>query len=181
MECFIREKRYITGRFDKDKLPIRYVALYEKGAGIRWYGEVKYWSPGKNKKGQPFHIFNMVDWVELKPGIRMEETGPNPTAYTNHFLLMNSESYSELRLRSEADYRLYHELRRRVDTEIVADEDQTVFTVGGMRLQVDRDRIYSLTDQNMIEIGTVEEFRKRPNGLMKRLMKYAVTTELLVD
>lgn len=184
LERFIRQKRYITARFDKDKLPIRYVALYEKGVGIRWYGELKYWSLEKLKDGRMVHAFNMVDWVELKPGIRMEEAGPNPTAYTNHFLLMNSVSYSELRLRSEADYRLFHELRRRVDTEIlVAGSDSgatvgdmtggTVFSAGGMRLQVEKDRIYSLSDGARKDLATVEEFRKRPGAVMKRLMRYA--------
>lgn len=67
-----------------------------------------------------------------------------------------------------------------MDTEIVvASSDSgavaggTVFSAGGMRLQVDRDRIYSLSDGARKDLATVEEFRKRPWVVLKRLMRYA--------
>ena len=43
LELFTDNRMYFTPRFDMGHLPVRYVALYEKGKGISRYGEVVSW------------------------------------------------------------------------------------------------------------------------------------------
>ena len=108
---FLNNKMYFTRRFDTANLPVRYVALYEKGTGIGWYGEVIGWEqalrrvlPGRSAHGKDkYHVFRILKWHAFDTPISVSEYGPNPIAYTNYFLLSNSSTYSELLLKSEAE------------------------------------------------------------------------------
>lgn len=86
MDLFLKNGLYFTRRFDADNLPIRYVALYEKGKGIGWYGEVvSYYEakrhdlPGKSHHGnERYHVFKVLKgWKPLKTPISVSEFGPN--------------------------------------------------------------------------------------------------------
>ena len=127
LELFTDNRMYFTRRFDEAHLPVRYVALYEKGKGISRYGEVINWrkeersmlpggdfgggnSGSRHKRGQstePYHVFEVLKWHTLPAPISIAEYGPSPIAYTNFFLLSNSTSYSELFLKNEDEYRFF--------------------------------------------------------------------------
>lgn len=175
---FLSSKSYRTGKFDRNNLPIRYVALYEKGAGIRYYGELISWK--YEKQEEPIgngdngeHVFEVLKWTELQEPIRVEETGPNPIAYTNHFLLSTGKTYSELRLRSEADYRFFIELKRRVDARILEPSaDSIAFETGDAKVLMNNNQIYVIKSNEIAGSSTIAEFVKRPNTTFRILLGY---------
>lgn len=181
MDLFLNSKLYWTRRFDRSNLPIRYVALYEKRTGIRYFGELVSWRqekrrnlPGNSRHGNDkYHVFEVLKWTELKDLIKVEETGPNPIAYTNYFLLSTSKTYSELRLRSEADYRLFIELKRRTNAKILEEEDNSIaFESGDARMVVNDAQICVIRDDNIVGTSTIEEFVRRPNTTFRILQSY---------
>lgn len=106
----------------------------------------------------------------IKDTIKIEETGPNPIAYANYFLLSTSKAYSELRLRNEAEYRLFMELKRRTETKILdQDENAMMFESGDVRVVIQNEEIFVLRDGGMSMPIKVEEFVKKPNGTLKKL------------
>lgn len=181
LDLFLNSRLYWTRRFDKSNLPIRYVALYEKEFGIRYFGELVSWRqedrsklPGKSKYGMDkYHVFEVLQWTELADTIKVEETGPNPIAYTNYFLLSTSKTYSELRLRSEADYRFFIELKRRTDAKILEQNDNAIaFESGDTRVLLNDDQIHVIRDGIIVGSSTVAEFVKRPNATFRILQRY---------
>ena len=109
----------------------------------------------------------------MKETIRVEETGPNPVAYTNHFLLSTSKTYSELRLRSEADYRFFVELKRRTDTKILEQDDNTIaFEFGDVKILINDNQIHVIRGAAISEPIAVEDFVKRPNATFRILQSY---------
>ena len=118
-----------------------------------------------------------MKWNELKDTIKVEETGPNPIAYTNYFLLSTSKTYSELRLRSEADYRFFVELRRRTDAKILEQGDNTTaFESGDAKIVLDENNIYVLKDGDIAGASTVAEFIKKPNSTFRILRSYMINS-----
>lgn len=180
LNLFINNKIYWTKRFDKNNLPIRYIALYEKEEGITYYGEMISWQqkeqrylPGEtNDSSDLYNVFEVLKWKKLKDVIAVEENGPNPISYTNYFLLSTSKSYSELKLRNEADYRLFIELRRRTETKIIEQENATAFVVGKIKVLLDKERIYVINDDAIIGSCSISEFNKRPSATFRLLQKY---------
>ena len=181
LDMFLNSKLYWTRRFDRNNLPVRYIALYEKGSGIRYFGELVSWRqqkrselPGHSKHGsEKYHVFEVLKWTELKDMIRVEETGPNPIAYTNYFLLSTSKTYSELRLRSEADYRFFTELKRRADARILEQEDDaTAFESGDTKVLMNDDQIHVIRDGEIVGSSTIVEFVKKPNTTFRILQNY---------
>lgn len=181
LDLFLNSKLYWTRRFDRNNLPVRYVALYEKESGIRYFGELVSWRqekrinlPGHSKHGNDkYHVFEVLKWTELKDTIKVEETGPNPIAYTNYFLLSTSKTYSELRLRSEADYRFFIELKRRADARIMEQEDYaTLFESGDTKVLMNDDQNHVIRDDVIVGSSTIAEFVKRPNTTFRILQSY---------
>ena len=180
-EIFLNNRMYFTRRFDTENLPVHYVALYEKGTGIGWYGEVVGWEqalrqtlPGYSTHGEDkYHVFRVLKWHALDTPISVSEYGPNPIAYTNYFLLLNSSSYSELLLKSEADYRFFTELKRRTDEAVIRQSaEATAFEFGTAKVLFDKMNIYVYVDDKQVDECTVEEFSKHPNATFRRLQKY---------
>ena len=94
-------------------------------------------------------------------------------AYTNFFLLSNSSSYSELFLKNEDEYRFFAGLKRMTDKAVLEDEDEaTAFDLEGLKVLLDKKRIYVVNDGELEEKYRVQEFVRHPNRTFKRLMKY---------
>ena len=189
LELYTDNLMYFTPRFDIGHLPVRYVALYEKGKGISRYGEVVSWrkaargtlpglevSCGAHKrllKKEPYNVFEVLKWHTLATPISIAEYGPSPIAYTNFFLLSNSSSYSELFLKNEDEYRFFVGLKRMTDKAILEDEDSaTAFEVDGLKVLLDKKEIYVVNGEKLDKQDSLREFVKHPNRTFKRLMKY---------
>lgn len=125
-KCFY----YVPAKvFDRERLPIRYVALYQslnmfKGdAGIKYYGEVLTTTKVKRKdipvkmtrnNGEEiYYAFRVREWKTLPTPIVVKEEGVREPRYTNLFLLQHcTQSYELFNIHSEEQYRLLHELKR---------------------------------------------------------------------
>ena len=218
-DLFTDNRMYFTPRFDTSHLPVRYVALYEKGKGISRFGEVKSWrmaargmlpgvgagasagdvsvvgagagvgavvapnlglaagygggSRGLGQQQEQYHVFDVLKWHTLTTPISVSEYGPSPIAYTNFFLLSNSSSYSELFLKNEDEYRFFAGLKRMTDKAILEDEDEaTAFEIEGLKVLLDKKKIYVVNQDTLEEKYKVQEFVRHPNRTFKRLMKY---------
>ena len=189
LELFTDNRMYFTRRFDEAHLPVRYVALYEKGKGISRYGEVISWrkeargalpgfsaSCGANRrllKKEPYNVFEVLKWHTLDLPISIAEYGPSPIAYTNFFLLTNSSSYSELFLKNEDEYRFFTGLKRMTEEAVLEDEDEaTAFEFEGLKVLLDKKEIYVVNGEKLDKQDSLLEFMKHPNRTFKRLMKY---------
>lgn len=181
MDIFLQNKLYFTRRFDVVNLPVQYIALYEKNIGILYYGEVISWHretrhklPGNSKYGNhQYHVFDVLKWKKLERTIAVSEYGPNPIAYTNFFLLNNSSFYSELSLRSEADYRFFTELKRRTDKAIIdKSKESTIFEFGDAKVLIDKSNIYVLIAEKLVETHTVQEFMRHPNAVFRQIQRH---------
>ena len=183
LDLFLTHNMYFTRRFNVANLPIRYVALYEKSSGILYFGELISWQredsenlPGKSSHTGKYHVFSVKSWNKLPKIIKAKETGPNPIAYTNYFLLSSAETYPELRLRSEEEYRLFIELKRRTDTKIVDENDGDIsFESGDIKLMAKNEDIYAIKAGKLLGSCKVKDFRKRPNATFRILMSYVDT------
>lgn len=181
MKLFLENRCYLTDRFDTAHLPVRYIALYEKGRGIYKYGEVINWRKLENTDalsktnngGSSVHEFEVLDWKDLDSPVSSLESGPNPTSYTNYFLLSNSSVYSELLLKNEADYRLYYELKRRTnDFSVSGEEAATVLEKDNVKVMIDSSDIYLISKEGKSRLFSVQTFNRKPNAMFKRLQMY---------
>ena len=180
---FLNNNMYFTRRFDIANLPVRYVALYEKGTGIGWYGEVIGWEQtlGRTLLGRrvargndKYHVFRVLKWHVFDTPISVAEYGPSPIAYTNYFLLSNSKTYSELMLKSEADYRFFTELKRRTDAATIEQSDEAIaFEFGAAKVLLDKLNICVYVGDKQVDMCTVKAFSKHPNAMFRRFQKYA--------
>jgi len=189
LKLYTDKLMYFTPRLDIAHLPVRYVALYEKGKGISRYGEVVSWrraargklpggelSRGAHKrllKKEPYSVFEVLKWHTLETPISIAEYGPSPIAYTNFFLLSNCSSYSELFLKNEDEYRFFAGLKRMTDKAVLEDEDSaTAFEFDGLKVLLDKKEIYVMNGEKLDKQDSLREFVKHPNRTFKRLMKY---------
>ena len=133
--------------FDTDKLPIRYVALYQSAklfgtnAGIRYYGEVLTTTRVKRKQipvpmsgnngDESYYVFRVREWKTLNTPIAVKEEGVSEPKYTNMFLLTHcTHSYELFNVRSEEQFRLLHELKRMFDhTEMNAKGNDPMYRI----------------------------------------------------
>lgn len=190
LDLFTDNLMYFTPRFDIAHLPVRYVALYEKGKGISLYGEVVSWYkaarktiPGHSKRKRDlYNVFKVLKWHTLATPISISEYGPSPIAYTNFFLLSNSSSYSELFLKNEDEYRFFAGLKRMTDKAVLEDEaDATAFEFEGLKVLLDKKSIYVVNEGKLEEKYKVQEFMRHPNRTFRRLKKYAEKLKGSVD
>ena len=129
-----------------------------------------------------YHVFRVLEWHAFEKPISVSEHGPNPTAYTNYFLLSNSSSYSELLLKSEADYRFFTELKRRTDEAVIELSDEsTAFEFGAAKVLFNRSNIHVYVDDKQVDKCTVQEFSRHPNATFRRLQKFAEKVSSLLD
>lgn len=101
--------------------------------------------------------------------IGVGEFGVGNIAYTNMFLLEHGERYPDLHLRSEAEYRLFMELKRRVK-QVDYSVKPSGFVFEGKRIEF-VDRVIRFSDgENMIEVP-IEEFERRPGARFRGMME----------
>ena len=170
----------------ESQLPIHYIALYEAGVGVCRYGEVETTETviRSNITELPkadsslYYRFNVKEWVQLKKPIMAKESGPHTHWYTNLFLIQHAAEVPELLLRSEENYRMYTELKRRLNAiTINENENSAGFEIGDARVVFDEGKICIMKDGKIVTECGVTEFLKAPNANFKRMMHdMSVTT-----
>ena len=187
--CKEKKFYYIPAKRIKDEnLPIHYVAAFQTPrvftdkAGIYYYGEVlrtalvrrsaiKDVPITQNNPDELYYRFALREWIPLRKPILPKEQG-FVYEYTNMFLLENSEFVPELKLDSEEEYRLYTELKHRVnDVRIEGEETSSGFTVNNAAIRFDNGMI--IVNKNGIDFTryAIQAFLKTPNAVFRRIQK----------
>ena len=131
----LRDRYYYVPaeRLAEDRLPIRYVALYQSAtlfggnAGIRYYGEVLATAKvrrgripvpmSRNNGNEPYCVFRVREWKELPMPITVKGEGVNEPRFTNMFLLTHcAHSYELFHVHSAEQFRLLTALKRMSDS-----------------------------------------------------------------
>ena len=145
--CLRDDFYYIPAeRVPEERLPIRYVALYQTpnvffdDAGVRWYGEVVQTELVRRKKIKEvplrrtadgerlYYRFTVDRWLSLDKPVRPQEFS-FVNEFTNLFLLNNASYVPELLLRSAEEYRFYSALKRLIKRSAENSDDRG-FAVG---------------------------------------------------
>ncbi len=169
----------------EDSFPIRYVAIYQslnifgKDSGIHFYGEVKRCELVKRNeiseipshKVDLYYRFEIKEWMTLNKPIRVKTQIPI-RLYTNLFLLQHSAEVPELFIRSEAEYRLYVELKR-IANDMTINEDDVAkgFLFRDETVCFANGEILVIRNGSTVNQYTIEEFIRRPGEVVKRIMR----------
>ena len=88
------------------------------------------------------------------------------------FLLENSTFYPELHLRSEAEYRFYAELKRRVKDVDYKSDEVSGFVFEGRKVVFEADEIRLMKGKKNLLTILVRDFERRPNAEFRRMIGY---------
>ncbi len=170
-------------QIEQKDFPIRYVALYQSKAlfgaeaGITWYGEVESVAVVRrcdirelpSQREGLYYRFEIKAWKKLPKTIVAKEIG-FVRHFTNLFLLENSSEIPELWLSSEAEYRLYCQLKQAVDcVAIHQDKNSTGFSFNGFSLGLGGGRISLSAENRLIAQYEISDFLSSPNGVFRSL------------
>ncbi len=165
--------------------PIRYIALYQSqklfnaDSGIEYFGEVVLYNRvprhtiqeiPKNSNDQ-YYRFEIKEWRKLTRKIKVKEVR-DWKIHTNLFLLEHSAETPELLIRSEAEYRLYSELKRALNDAEINDRNSIVnFRYQGATIIFDQGYILVIRDDITTTRYSVQDFSRRPNLIFKQLFQ----------
>ena len=158
-------------------LPIHYIALYQPGIGIEYVGTVLL----TQESSADEYIFKLDKWRRLTQTVTVGEFGVASVAYTNLFLLEHSTVYPELHLRSEAEYRLYTELKRRVGDIKYQDDGVSGFEFDGKKIIFSDGLIQVMEGKERKTYVEISEFERRPNAVFRRMMGYVGESKKIED
>ena len=116
------------------------------------------------------YVFQVDEWRQLAQRITASEFDVASVAYTNMFLLENSTAYPELHLRSEAEYRFYSELKRRVKEVDYKSDEVSGFEFEGKKIVFEGGEIRLMDGKKNPVTIRVREFERRPNAEFRRVM-----------
>lgn len=186
--CLKNKFYYIPANLIKDEnLPIHYVALFQtprifsNNAGIYYYGEVLLTALVKRKSISEisqthgnmedfYYRFQIKKWIRMSKPILPKETG-FVYEFTNMFLLDNVQYIPELLLRSEEEYRLYTELKRRTGSSLNDSKTSQGFELNDIKVLFNNGDIYVYRDGNEGWSCSVKEFSRQPNSTFRRLQR----------
>ena len=92
--------------------------------------------------------------------------------FTNMFLLEHSSEAPELGIRSEAEYRLFSELKRALNsTEINDDGTDIGFIFGDATIAFEDGKIHVYRDKRVISEHDISDFSRAPNAVFRDLLR----------
>lgn len=170
-----------------ENLPIHWIALYESDGisngdkVIQYYGEVIrcYKTERKliteiparpEKSEKVYYRFDVKSWIKLEVPIKRKEFGPPDHRFTNLFLLQNSSIYPELFLKDEAEYRLYSEIKYRIQNPEYV-ENPFGIKINDKVLFFDNGEILISNDRTITNRILFSDFLKYPNKVFKDIQK----------
>ena len=195
--CFEKKFYYAPAKqINESRLPIHYVALYqtnkmfgEENGQIRYYGEalrvelvrradIEEVPVTRNNGDELYYRIAVREWKDItevnesKKPIRPKESG-FVVDFTNMFLLEHSEMVQELRLKNEAEYRFYTELKRTARAAEISEDGTNGFAMGASRFIFSDGEILALKNGKIAARKTLVEFEKRPAQTF-RMLKNAI-------
>lgn len=187
--CLDKKFYYIPAKLISDEnLPIHYVALFQTPrifshkAGIHYYGEVLRTALVRRKNireipqthGNPddlYYCFQIREWEPMKKPILPKENG-FVHAFTNKFLLENVEYAPELLVRSEEEYRLYTELKRRTGNVLKDHESEKGFELGEIKVMFEAGKIQVYREGKVVSECRESDFSRKPNATFRMLQRH---------
>ena len=181
---------YVSAKYiSEDRLPIRYVALYQSNnlfknnSGIRYYGLITKTYTCKRKEipvpirrnnpDEIYYCFCIKKWEVLPVAIQVREEGVISPKFTNMFLFQNCrDSYELFNIHSEEQYRLLQELKRiSNDTAVNNDEHSPGFRLGnGISVNLLNGDIFVCSpDRKILNKTPISEFIRRPRYIFNKL------------
>jgi len=181
---------YVPAKYiSEDRLPIRYVALYQSNnlfknnSGIRYYGLVTKTFTCKRKEipvpirrsnpDELYYSFSIKKWEVLPIAIQVREEGVISPKFTNIFLFQNCrDSYELFNIHSEEQYRLLQELKRiSNDTAVNNDEHIPGFRLNnGISINLlNGDIIVYNSDRKILNKTPISDFIRRPRYIFNRI------------
>ena len=92
--------------------------------------------------------------------------------FTNMFLLEHSTEAPELSIRSEAEYRLFSEMKRALNnTEINDDGSDIGFVFGDATIVFEDGKIHVYKNKMIIAEYDIKEFSRAPNAIFRNICK----------
>jgi len=174
-----------ASRLKDSDLPVRYVALYQSKrlfgaeAGIVYYGEVTRCTPVRrseivelpSKKTEMYYRFDIKEWKKLSKPIVAKEMS-FVRHFTNMFLLEHSAEVPELWIHSEAEYRLYSELKRAVNDTAINDSENTLgFSIGEYSLSFESGAILLSKKKAIVGKYEITDYVKSPRSILHRIQR----------
>ena len=187
-----REHRFYhipVSQVKDENLPIRYIALYQSNrlfgaeSGIRYYGEVTSCTRKMRKdiqfipkeSDEWYYYLEVKEWKKLSKPIAIKERGMG-RQFTNMFLLEHSAEAPELSIRSEAEYRLFSEMKRALNnTEINDDGSDIGFVFGDATIVFEEGKIHVYRNRKVIDEHAIQEFNRTPNAVFRLICKSLVS------
>lgn len=167
---------------------VRTVALmqtrrfFKENAGVEYYGTVTKISlvPRKDIREVPmrnpshaqnrYYRYTVRAWKRLRRPIVMHDDGFLHTL-TTIFLLKNVQELSELQLQSEEEFRLYHELKRRINgPDINVCVASAGFRIGEWKILLTGGWIQAIHGEEEPKECRIEAFARRPYSSFRELM-----------
>lgn len=166
----------------EENLPIHYVALFQtprifpNNAGIFCFGEVQRSALVRRGSirevpqthGSPndlYYRYQIRQWDFLSNPILPKEGG-FVRAFTNLFLLENAQFVPELLLGSEAEFRIFTELKRRIGTH---DAPASGFALGDIQVLLSEGSIWLFRAGKPVGSCLIQEFSQYPCSTFRRL------------
>ena len=183
-----------AARLKDSDFPIHHVAIYQSKtlfgaeAGIQYYGEVTKCIPVRRgeiteipalprTENELYYRFEIKEWKRLSRPIAAKEMG-FVRSFTNLFLLEHSAEVPELWIHSEAEYRLYSELKRAVNDTAINDEDNNLgFNFGNFTLTFDDGQILVSKDRHVFAKYAISDFSRSPNAVFRQMQKELARVE----
>ena len=117
----------------------------------------------------------LKEWKKLSKPIAIKERGMG-RQFTNMFLLEHSTEAPELSIRSEAEYRLFSEMKRALNsTEINDDGSDIGFVFGDATIVFEEGKIHVYRNRKVIDEHAIQEFNRTPNAVFRLICKSLVS------
>ncbi len=174
-----------------ESLPIRYVALYQSnklfgvGAGIRYYGEVRSCTQVRRREIQYipkesdewYYYLEVKEWKTLSKPIAIKERAMG-RHFTNMFLLEHSSEAPELGIRSEAEYRLFSELKRALNSAEINDDGTDIgFVFENAMIVFEDGKIHVYRNKKVAAEYDILDFSRSPNAVFRDLYHAAMLSD----
>lgn len=165
-------------------LPVRYIAIYQSNrqfgadSGIRYYGEVTRCIPVKRSEiteipkdsNEPYYRFEVKEWKTLSKDIKVKERTMG-NQFTNMFLLDHCAEAPELSIRSEAEYRLYTELKRALNNAEINDSSDIGFVFNDSVIAFETGMIHIYRNGKVYSEYSISNFCRTPNAVFRNIQK----------
>lgn len=185
-KCYYAPARYISD----DKLPLRYIALYESDigteSGIRLYGEILTTSkvyrkniPVPMRKGanpdEVYYFFRIRNWEKLESVIELQDSQKGRPQFTNKFLLDNcKKSYQLFSISSEEEYRLMVEITKAFkNIDAYTNNESAVYNINNTHSVIISDGKFIISNENgeIIEDISIKDFSRMPRAYFNKIKK----------